>query len=221
MDAVQVHDWIDRLQRPSLPRLDLISHCIGHRRNQAGRDLGAVHLLQMALNLTYRHATGVQRDDFVVEPCPAGLVLGNELRLKAAVAVAGYLDGQFAEITQLIDACTHWNNPFQLPELSSRVPTMHHCWHPNAVLVHYIKNLLPVGRRFSNIRTAGLTSALPLPAPLGRSFTCPARECSEVPCGVDKPVQTQMHRPAVLALHSPAPAVPLRQAHQWVRTWTV
>ena len=53
----------------------------------------------MALNLTYRHASGVQRDDFVVEPCPAGLVLGNELRLKAAVAVAGYLDGQFAEIT--------------------------------------------------------------------------------------------------------------------------
>ncbi len=37
-------------------------------------------------------------EDFVVEPCPAGLVLGDELRLETTVAVAWHLNGQFAEV---------------------------------------------------------------------------------------------------------------------------
>ena len=52
----------------------------------------------MGLNLAHGHATGVQRDDLVVKAAPAGLVLGDELRLEAAVAVSGHLDRQFAEI---------------------------------------------------------------------------------------------------------------------------
>ena len=66
---------------------------------QAGRDIGAVHLLQVSLNLARRHATGVQRDDFVIEPSPAGLVLGDDLGLETAVAVSGYLDRQGTEVT--------------------------------------------------------------------------------------------------------------------------
>ena len=49
-------------------------------------------------SLAHRQAAGVQRDDFVVEARPTGLVLGDELGLEAAMAVAGHLDGQFAEI---------------------------------------------------------------------------------------------------------------------------
>jgi hypothetical protein len=42
----------------------------------------------MALDFSHRHAAGVQREDFVVKACPAGLVLGDDLGLKAGVAVA-------------------------------------------------------------------------------------------------------------------------------------
>ena len=49
-------------------------------------------------SFAHRQAAGVQRDDFVVEARPTGLVLGDELGLEAAMAVAGHLDGQFAEI---------------------------------------------------------------------------------------------------------------------------
>ena len=98
MDAVEVNDGVDRLQGSGLPGFDFIGHRIGYRGNQAGRDLGAIHLLQVGLNLAHRHASGVQRDDFVVEAGPAGLVLGDELGFEAAVAVAGHFDGQLTEI---------------------------------------------------------------------------------------------------------------------------
>jgi hypothetical protein len=52
----------------------------------------------MGLYLAHRHATGVQRDDLVIEPIPAGLVLGNQMGLEAAVAVTGHLNGQLTEI---------------------------------------------------------------------------------------------------------------------------
>ena len=40
----------------------------------------------MTLNLPHRHAASVKRQNLVVEARPAGLVLGNQLRLEAAVA---------------------------------------------------------------------------------------------------------------------------------------
>jgi hypothetical protein len=49
------------------------------------------------LDLTHRHAAGVQGQDLVIEPRPSGLVLGHDLWLKATVSVAGNLDGQFAK----------------------------------------------------------------------------------------------------------------------------
>ena len=58
----------------------------------------AVHLFKMILYLTHCHATGVQRQDLLVEAVPAGLVLGDELRLEAAIAVAEDFDRQFAEL---------------------------------------------------------------------------------------------------------------------------
>ena len=52
----------------------------------------------MSLYLAHGHATGIQRQDLVVEAVPTGLVLGNELWFEAAVPVARYLDGQFAKV---------------------------------------------------------------------------------------------------------------------------
>jgi hypothetical protein len=87
VDAVQVDDWIHRIERPGLPGLDPIDHSIGDRGNQAGRDLRPVHLLQMRLDLAHRHAARIQRQNLVVEADPAGLMLGNQLRLEAAVPI--------------------------------------------------------------------------------------------------------------------------------------
>ena len=41
---------------------------------------------------------GIQGQDLVIEPCPPGLVLGHDLRLKAAIAISGDVDGQLAKL---------------------------------------------------------------------------------------------------------------------------
>ena len=41
---------------------------------------------------------GVERQNLVIEARPAGLVLGDQLRLKCAVTVARNFDWQFAEL---------------------------------------------------------------------------------------------------------------------------
>ena len=58
----------------------------------------ALHLLQVALDLAHGHSTGVERQDLLVKACPSGLVLGDELGHKAAVAVSRYFYGQFAKV---------------------------------------------------------------------------------------------------------------------------
>ena len=50
MDAVQVDDGVGGVQWAGLPGLDLFVDRIGHRGNQAGRNRGAIHLFEMALN---------------------------------------------------------------------------------------------------------------------------------------------------------------------------
>ena len=55
-----------------LPGFDLVDDRVGDRGNQGRGDLGAVHFLQVALNLPHRHAAGVQRQDLVVEAASSG-----------------------------------------------------------------------------------------------------------------------------------------------------
>ena len=55
-----------------LPRLGLVHHCINDSGDQDGLGLGAVHLLQMALNLMHRHATRLEGQVLVARcriPC--------------------------------------------------------------------------------------------------------------------------------------------------------
>lgn len=51
----------------------------------------------MGLDLPNRHASGVEREDLVVESCPAGLVLRDKLRLEAAVSVPGDINRQLTK----------------------------------------------------------------------------------------------------------------------------
>jgi len=46
----------------------------------------------MALDLAYRHAAGIHRDDLVVEAIEPGLALGHNLRIECAVAVARHVE---------------------------------------------------------------------------------------------------------------------------------
>lgn len=50
------------------------------------------------MNLAHRHAPCVKRQNLVVKAAPAGLVLGDKLRLEHACAVAGNLNGQFVKV---------------------------------------------------------------------------------------------------------------------------
>jgi hypothetical protein len=52
----------------------------------------------MTLDFPHRHAPGIQRQDLVVKAGPAGLVLGDDLGFKVAVAVTRDVDRQFAEL---------------------------------------------------------------------------------------------------------------------------
>ena len=52
----------------------------------------------MALDLAHGHAAGVERQDLFSETGPAGLVLGNQLRLEGAMPVTGNCDRQLAEL---------------------------------------------------------------------------------------------------------------------------
>ena len=52
----------------------------------------------MCLNLPHCHAPGIQRDDLVIKARPAGLVLGKQLGLEAAMAITGNVNGQLTKI---------------------------------------------------------------------------------------------------------------------------
>ena len=90
--------WVNGAQQLGLSDLDFFAARVRDRGDQIRRDLGAVYFLQVVLNLAHRPVAGIQRDDFFVKTRPAGLVFGVELGIKAAMAVAGCLDGQLAEI---------------------------------------------------------------------------------------------------------------------------
>src|SRR5262249_43975376 len=79
---------IKRVERPVLPFPNLIEYCIGNPADQIGRDLDAIQLVQMRLDLAHRKPAAREADAPVVKALDPGLVFGNNLRLEAAVTVA-------------------------------------------------------------------------------------------------------------------------------------
>lgn len=71
---VEIDDRIHGLERPRLPGSELVHHAFGRARNQVGRDLRAVQLTQVMLDVTLGHAARVQRDDLFVEALEPALV---------------------------------------------------------------------------------------------------------------------------------------------------
>jgi hypothetical protein len=95
---IEENQRVDRFQRAGLPGGDFLQHRVGDGADQIGRDVDAVELAQMADNLTGAHTAGIHRGDLVVEPREPALVLGDQLRVKAGLAVARHLQLDLAGI---------------------------------------------------------------------------------------------------------------------------
>jgi hypothetical protein len=89
---VDVQDRVEAVQRPGLPRGDLLSHHVGHPRDQRRGDLGAVDLGQVRLDVAGGHAARVQREDHVIDLPGPPPPLRDDDRLEGGVTVAGHID---------------------------------------------------------------------------------------------------------------------------------
>ncbi len=72
MDAIEIDDRIHCIERTGLPLFYFIHYAVSDRGNKRGRHFSAIHFGEVLLDFTHRHATGIQRDDLVIEARPAG-----------------------------------------------------------------------------------------------------------------------------------------------------
>src|ERR1019366_1052643 len=92
------HDWIQRVQRPTLPTLDLLHHRLGDVGNQRRTYLYLIDLFQVPLDLARAHPSRIHRDDLVVETGKSRLAFADDLRLVTAVAIPRGLQRHLPEI---------------------------------------------------------------------------------------------------------------------------
>src|ERR1051326_1143077 len=74
LDGVQIHDGVDRVELPILPRPDFVNYFLRHARDQRRRDFHVVDLFQMLLDLPRCQAARVQRNDVLIEAREARLM---------------------------------------------------------------------------------------------------------------------------------------------------
>lgn len=67
------------VQRPRLPGHNVLGHGRRDPRDQVGRHVDAVQVLEVALNVPHRHPAGLHAEDLLVEAREAGLALLHEL----------------------------------------------------------------------------------------------------------------------------------------------
>lgn len=84
---VEVDDRIDRVQRPGLPRLDLVEDRVGDLADRLVRQLGADRAREVGLDVTDRHPARVQADDHVSQPADLPFALGHQPGLEGRVPV--------------------------------------------------------------------------------------------------------------------------------------
>src|SRR6266508_3897105 len=92
LHRVRVDDDVQLIERPALPGADVALDRRRHLADQPLRDVDAVQLAQMPLDLARRHPARVQGEDLLVEAVEGAGVLGHDPRLERGVAVARQLD---------------------------------------------------------------------------------------------------------------------------------
>src|SRR6266508_1004941 len=90
--CVVVDGGVQRLEGLLLPGADVVLDRGGHLADQPVRDVDAVQLAQMPLDLAGRHPARVEGEDLLVEAVEGAGVLGHDPRLERGVAVARQLD---------------------------------------------------------------------------------------------------------------------------------
>src|SRR6266496_2945216 len=83
LHRVQVDGDVQLLERPALPGADVVLDRGGHLRDQPVRDVDAIELAQVPLDLAGRHPAGVEGEDLLVEAVERAGVLGHDPRLEA------------------------------------------------------------------------------------------------------------------------------------------
>lgn len=86
--GVEVDDRVGRLQWPVLPRDDLVDHAVGHRRDQIRRNLDAVQLADVGLDVASAYASSIEDDDLLIDTGESPLILADQHRIGAAPAIA-------------------------------------------------------------------------------------------------------------------------------------
>ena len=99
-DRVEEDQRIAGVERPVLPFGNFLEHGIGDGRDEIRRDVDPVEFLEMAADLTHRHATGVHRDDLVVELGETPLIPGDQLRIEGPRPIPRYIEGHFGRARQ-------------------------------------------------------------------------------------------------------------------------
>jgi hypothetical protein len=66
-ECIEEYQRVDRLERPVLPARHRLEHRVRHRADQVRRDVDAVELAQVPLDLAHAHAAGIQGDDLLRE----------------------------------------------------------------------------------------------------------------------------------------------------------
>src|SRR3546814_7957419 len=61
-------------------------------------DVDTVQIAQVPADLTRAHAPSVRRHDLIIKPRKTALILGNQLRVEAAMPVAGHVDLELAGV---------------------------------------------------------------------------------------------------------------------------
>src|SRR6266545_1113908 len=92
LERVQIDNRVQLLERPALPGADVVLDRGGHLADQPVRDVDAVQLAQMPLDLPGRHPARVQGEDLLVEAVERAGVLGHDPRLERRVPVTRQLD---------------------------------------------------------------------------------------------------------------------------------
>ena len=95
---IEEDQGIDRLKRPRLPGRDLVQNRVGHRADQIRRNVDAVDLAAMPGDLAGAHASGIHRDDLLVEPGKPPLIFRDQLRVEARLAIPRHVQIELARI---------------------------------------------------------------------------------------------------------------------------
>jgi hypothetical protein len=91
-NGVEKYDRIAGVERPVLPFRDLFKHGVGDRRDEVGRHVDPVHLVEMAADLAHAHPARVHRNDVVVEIRKPPLIPRDQLRVERPRPITRNLD---------------------------------------------------------------------------------------------------------------------------------